>query len=148
MSRRRTARLAGLSAVAAVGVLALPGAASASVNASVAAGKLTVTSDSGDAITIACDGANVKVNALDPGAATACSAITQIEVTGDALANNINLNGVTDELFSALTRFGRGAGGNDTIAEADPRLADRQLGHNDRIVASATPEAHRDWPGV
>lgn len=68
------------------------------MNASVAGGKLTVTSDAGDAVAIVCDGTNVKVNTLDPGAATACSAITEIEVTGDAQANNINLNGVTDEL--------------------------------------------------
>jgi hypothetical protein len=53
MSRRRTARLAGLSALAATGLLALPGTASADVNASVAGGKLTVTSDAGDAVTIA-----------------------------------------------------------------------------------------------
>ena len=71
MSRSRTARLAGLSAVAAAGLLALPGVASASVNASVSGGKLTVTSNAGDAITIVCDGTNVKVNTLDPGVATA-----------------------------------------------------------------------------
>ncbi len=44
MSRRKRTRLAGLSAMAAMGLLALPGAASAAVTSNVdAAGKLTVS---------------------------------------------------------------------------------------------------------
>jgi Ca2+-binding RTX toxin-like protein len=145
MYRSRTARFAGLSAVAAAGLLVLPGVASASVNASVSGGKLTVTSDAGDAITIACDGTNVKVNTLDPGAATACSAITEIEVTGDAQANNINLNGVTDELFTALTKVRvDGAGGDDTIAGSE--IQDTLIGSsgNDRIVGFRNAGGTRD----
>jgi len=145
MSRRRTVRLAGLSALAAAGLLALPGTASAGVNASVAGGKLTVTSDAGDAVTIVCDGTNVKVNTLDPGAATACSAITEIEVTGDAQANNINLNGVTDELFTALTKVQvAGGGGDDTIAGSE--IQDTLIGDSgtDRIVGFRNAAGTRD----
>lgn len=145
MSQRRTARLAGLSAVAAAGLLALPGAASAAVDASVTGGKLTVTSNAGDAITITCDGTNVKVNTLNPGAATACAAITEIEVTGDAGANNINLTGVTDELFTGLTTVGvDGAGGNDTIAgsEIQDTLAGGS-GH-DRVIGFRNAAGTRD----
>ena len=145
MSRSRTARLAGLSAVAAAGLLALPGVASASVNASVSGGKLTVTSNAGDAITIVCDGTNVKVNTLDPGVATACSAITEIEVNGGPQANNINLNGVTDELFSALTKVRvAGGGGNDTIAGSE--IQDTLIGDSghDRIVGFRNVAGTRD----
>ena len=145
MSRSRTARLAGLSAVAAAGLLALPGVASASVNASVSGGKLTVTSDAGDAITIVCDGTNVKVNTLDPGVATACSAITEIEVNGGPQANNINLNGVTDELFSALTKVQvAGGGGDDTIAGSE--IQDTLIGDSghDRIVGFRNVAGTRD----
>ena len=145
MPRSKTARLAGLSALAAAALLAVPGAASASVNASVSGGKLTVTSDAGDAITIVCDGTNVKVNTLDPGVATACSAITEIEVTGDAQANNINLNGVTDELFTALTRVQvAGGGSGDTIAGSE--IQDTLIGDsgNDRIVGFRNAGGTRD----
>jgi Ca2+-binding RTX toxin-like protein len=145
MSRSRTARLAGLSAVAAAALLALPGVASASVNASVSGGKLTVTSDAGDAIAIVCDGTNVKVNTLDPGAATTCSAITEIEVNGGPQANNINLNGVTDELFSALTKVRvTGGGGNDTIAGSE--IQDTLIGDSghDRIVGFRNVAGTRD----
>ena len=145
MSRRRTARLAGLSAVAAVGLLALPGAASANVAATVTAGKLTVTSNAGDAITIACDGTNVKVNTLDPAPATACSAITEIEVTGGPQANTINLNGVTAGQFTALTSVQvAGGGGDDTIAGSD--RADTLIGNSghDRIVGFRNAANTRD----
>jgi Ca2+-binding RTX toxin-like protein len=145
MSRRRTWRLAGLSALVAVGLLSLPGAASANVTATVAAGKLTVTSTAGDAITIACDGTNVKVNALDPAPATACSAITDIEVNGGPQANNINLNGVTAQLFTALGSVQvDGGGGDDTIAGSEK--ADMLLGNhgNDRIVGFRNGAGTRD----
>jgi hypothetical protein len=145
MSRRGTARLAGLSAVAAVGLLALPGAASANVTASVTAGKLTATSNAGDAITIACDGTNVKVNTLDPAPATACSAITEIEVMGGPQANTINLNGVTAAQFTALTSVQvAGGGGDDTIAGSD--RADTLIGNSghDRIVGFRNAANTRD----
>jgi Ca2+-binding RTX toxin-like protein len=145
MSRRRTWRLAGLSALVAVGLLSLPGAASANVTATVAAGKLTVTSTAGDAITIACDGTNVRVNGLDPAPATACSAITDIEVNGGPQANNINLNGVTAALFAALGSVQvDGGGGDDTIAGSEK--ADMLLGNhgNDRIVGFRNGAGTRD----
>jgi len=145
MARRRTARLVGLSALAAACLLALPGAASANVTATVTAGKLTVTSNAGDAITIACDGTNVKVNTLDPAPATACSAITEIEVAGGPQANTINLNGVTAGLFTALTSVQvAGGGGDDTIAGSD--LADTLIGNsgNDRIVGFRDAANTRD----
>src|SRR5215207_881177 len=145
MARRRTARLVGLSALAAACLLALPGAASANVTATVTAGKLPVTSNAGDAITIACDGTNVKVNTLDPAPATACSAITEIEVAGGPQANTINLNGVTAGLFTALTSVQvAGGGGDDTIAGSD--LADTLIGNsgNDRIVGFRDAANTRD----
>jgi Ca2+-binding RTX toxin-like protein len=145
MSTGRTARLAALSAAAAAGLLALPGVASATVSASVTGGKLSVTSNAGDAITIVCDGTNVKVNTFDPGAATACSAITEIEVNGGPQANNINLNGVTAASFTALTKVQvAGGGGGDTIAGSDK--ADTLIGNsgNDRIIGFRNAGGTRD----
>jgi Ca2+-binding RTX toxin-like protein len=145
MSRRRTARLAGLSAVTAVALLSLPGVASANVTATVAAGKLTVTSNAGDTITIACDGGNVKVNTLDPTPATACSAVTEIAVSGGPQANTITLTGVTAGLFTALTSVQvAGGGGDDTIAGSD--RADTLIGSsgNDRIVGFRNAANTRD----
>ena len=125
--------------------LALPGAASAAVNSDVTAGALSVASTAGDAIAITCDGGNVKVNGSIPDGVVACTAITEIDVTGDAGANNIDLNGVTDELFTALTSVAvDGAGGNDTIAGSE--IADTLAGGSghDRLVGFRNPAGTRD----
>ena len=77
----------------------------------------------------------MKVNTLDPAPATACSAITDIEVNGGPQANNINLNRVTTPLFGALGSVQVDGGGGD---EHDRR--ERESGHlignygNDWIV--------------
>ena len=68
-------------------LLAMPGIANADIteNAVDAAGKLTVTSNAGDPITITCSGpgGNVQVNGGNPTTgAKACAAITAIQVQG------------------------------------------------------------------
>ncbi len=146
MVRRRRARLAGLSAVAAAGLLALPAAASATVNSNVAGGTLTVSSTDGDAIAITCLAGNVKVNGADPGgAASACSAISSIAVSGDAKANNINLNGVLAADYTALaTVTVDGGDGDDTIAGSDTEDTLAGDGGNDRVIGFRNPAGTRD----
>ena len=147
MSRRKRTRLAGFSAMAAMGLLALPGVASATVTSNVGAGGvLSVTSDGSDPITIVCTGGNVQVNGADPGGtATACSAIASIGVRGGPGANNINLNGVTTAAFTGLNSvIVNGGDGNDTIAGSEfPDLLNGSTG-NDRVIGQRNAGGTRD----
>jgi Ca2+-binding RTX toxin-like protein len=117
--RYRGARAGALAVALSAALLVLPGAASANVTTSLNGGALSVSSDAGDAIDITCVGTpgDVKVNGIDPtGGPAACSTITSITVEGGPDGNAINLNGVTDELFTGLTSVTvNGNGGNDTI---------------------------------
>ena len=147
MSRRKRTRLAGVSAMAAMGLLALPGVASATVTSAVdGAGKLTVSSNAGDPIAITCVAGKVQVNAGAIGGDPNCSAITAMEVTGGPQANLINLNGVARADFTALAApvvVNAGAG-NDEVRGSDlVDDVDGQTGH-DRIAPQRSPAGTRD----
>jgi Ca2+-binding RTX toxin-like protein len=143
--KARTGVLAG---VATMAVLALPGIANAALttNSVDANGKLTVTSNAGDPITITCSGpgGNVLVNNADPASgAKACAAITAIEVNGGPDPNAIDLEGVAGDfttLTSVLVNGGDGSDAIDGSQHADRLVGQRQndtvAGHggNDTIV--------------
>ncbi len=146
MSRRNRSRLAGLSAVAALGLMALPGVANATVTSSVdGTGKLLVTSNAGDAITVTCVVGKVQVNGSAVGG-NDCSAITALEVNGGPQANLIDLSGVASAQFTALATPPDvdGGGGNDTINGS--QLADTLTGGDghDRITGDNNPAGTRD----
>jgi Ca2+-binding RTX toxin-like protein len=121
-------------------LLALPGIANAALttNAVDANGKLTVTSDAADPITITCSGpgGNVQVNGANPTTgAKACAAITAIEVNGGPGANAIDLEAVTAADFSTLANvLVNGGDGSDAIDGS--QLADRLVGQrqNDTVA--------------
>jgi Ca2+-binding RTX toxin-like protein len=146
MSRRNTARLAGASALMAAGLLALPGAASASVTAAVdGTGKLSISSNAGDAISVASAAGKVEVNGLTIAGNPDSGSVTAIEVTGGPGDNNINLAGVNATGFAALTSITvDGAGGNDTINGS--QLADELAGGDgdDRIIGDDNQPGTRD----
>jgi hypothetical protein len=106
MSTRSNPRTRSVSLAAGVagGMLALlgfAGPAQASVDSAFDAGSgtLTVTSNAGDGIAIACQGSGpgqVIVNGAAPGGGPAnCDAVTKIIVTGGPGANALDLRGVT-----------------------------------------------------
>jgi len=136
---RRPGLLVGATAAAA---LAFPAVASAQVTSTVAGGVLTVASDAGDAIAIACVGNQVQVNGANPTSGPAnCDAITSIDVNGDAGANVIDLSGVTDKDDAVDTDFPaiasvtiEGAGGNDTITGSEHTDTLRGGDGDDRII--------------
>jgi Ca2+-binding RTX toxin-like protein len=146
VSRSRSIRFAGLTAVAAAGVLALPGAASAVVNSDITNGDLTAASDGGDEIRVTCEGGNAKVNGEDPEAApVACANIDSIGVDGGPQANLIDLNGVTADVFTGNPDVEiAGRGGNDELRGS--AFADAIDGNegNDRLVAFRNPAGSRD----
>ena len=147
MSRRKRTRLAGLSAMAAMGLLALPGAASAAVTSNVdAAGKLTVSSNAGDPITITCVAGKVQVNAAAIGGDPNCSAITAIQVNGGPQANAITLTGVDATAFPAVVAPVNVSGGNGDDTVLGSQFADtvRGGGGNDRIEGDNNPLNTRD----
>ena len=134
-SHRRTLVRASLIGTLVLGMSGLTaGSAFAAVTSSVTDGVLSVSTSAGDAVTITCDpgatrerrgtssrlGFNgfVWVNGADPGTGpAACGSIGKIVVLGDALANTIDLRGVTLATFPALeagTRV-RSGDGPDTI---------------------------------
>jgi Ca2+-binding RTX toxin-like protein len=88
----------------------------------------------------------VKVNGLDPaGGPAACSAITSITVEGGPDANAINLNGVTDELFTGLTSVTvNGNGGNDVILGSEINDVLNGGDGNDRVVGFRNVAPTRD----
>ena len=95
---RRITRPGLLAGAAAMAALAFPAVASANVTATVAGGNtLNVTGTGTDAIAVTCVANQVKVNGQDPAPATACDAITTINVTGGTGANTIDLSGVADK---------------------------------------------------
>jgi Ca2+-binding RTX toxin-like protein len=121
---RGTIKAVGL-AVWAVLLPLVPAASAAVVSSVSPEGVLTVQSDASDAIVVTCasDG-NVKVNGVNPDTgSTACSAVTEIRVTGGTGPNVIDLGGVTRASFpnlslSQITGFKinvNGAAGADTI---------------------------------
>ena len=138
-------RLAGLTAFAAAGLLALPGVASATVTTNLTAGQLSITSDAADPITVTCVAGKVEVNNLGIPGNPDCSAITGIGVTGDPGANAINLAGVDPAAYTALTSVSvDGGAGADTINGS--QLADVLKGGtgNDRIIGDDNPGGTRD----
>ena len=147
--RYKGARAGALAVALTAALLALPSAASANVTASInAAGALSVSSDAGDAIDITCVGTpgNVKVNGIDPtGGPRACSAITSITVEGGPGGNSINLNGVTDELFTGLTSVTvNGNGGDDVILGSEINDVLNGGDGNDRVVGFRNAAGTRD----
>jgi Ca2+-binding RTX toxin-like protein len=134
-----------LAGVAVVAALAFPGIASAAVTATVTGGVLTVEGTGSDAITISCDAGNVAVAGATVTPATACNAITAINVTGGDGANVITLTGVTDAAYSALTKTTINAGaGNDQIFGSE-RVDEMHGGAgNDQIIGDDNPVGTRD----
>ena len=134
-----------LAGVAVVAALAFPGIASAAVTATVTGGVLTVEGTGSDAITISCAAGNVAVANATVTPATACNAVTAINVTGGDGANVITLTGVTDAAYSALTRTTINAGaGNDQIFGSE-RVDEMHGGAgNDQIIGDDNPAGTRD----
>jgi Ca2+-binding RTX toxin-like protein len=146
--RYKGARAGALAIALSAALLAVPGVASANVTASINGGVLSVSSDAGDAIDITCVGApgNVKVNGIDPtGGPAACSAVTSITVEGGPGGNSINLNGVTDELFTGLTSVTvNGNGGDDVILGSEINDVLNGGDGNDRVVGFRNVAGTRD----
>jgi len=150
-SRKRSVSLAVGVAGGMLALLGFAGPAQASVNAAFDAGSgtLTVSSNAGDGIAIACQGSGpgqVIVNGAAPGGEPAnCDAVTKIIVTGGPGANAIDLRGVTDELFVALTGTEISGGGDDDVIDGS-ELPDAMQGDegNDRITGFRNPAAGRD----
>jgi Ca2+-binding RTX toxin-like protein len=147
--RYKGARAGALTVALTAALLALPGVASANVTATInAAGALSVSSDAGDAIDITCVGTpgNVKVNGNDPaGGPAACSAVTSITVEGGPGGNAINLNGVTDELFTGLTSVTvNGNGGDDVILGSEINDVLNGGDGTDRVVGFRNAAGTRD----
>ena len=156
MSTRSNPRTRSVSLAAGVagGMLALlgfAGPAQASVDSAFDAGSgtLTVTSNAGDGIAIACQGSGpgqVIVNGAAPGGGPAnCDAVTKIIVTGGPGANALDLRGVTDELFVALTGTEISGGGSADVIDGS-ELPDVMEGNegNDRITGFRNPASGRD----
>jgi Ca2+-binding RTX toxin-like protein len=143
-----------LAAGVAGGMLALlgfAGPAQASVSSTFApdSGTLTVSSDAADGIAIACSGAaqgNVTVNGVAPGGlALPCGAVTKFIVSGGPGANAIDLRGVTDEAFVALTGTEiSGGAGDDVIAGSELPDAIHGDEGNDRLAGFRNPASGRD----
>jgi hypothetical protein len=76
--------------------------ADAVVHSSFAGGRLAVVTDAGDSVAITCSGGFVKVNGADSTPAAQCTAVTQIDVTGDTLGNTVDLRAVTATAFPSL----------------------------------------------
>jgi Ca2+-binding RTX toxin-like protein len=136
-----------IAGVAVVAALAFPGIASAAVTANVAAGGvLNVTGTGSDAITISCDaGGNVAVANATVAPATACNAITAINVTGGDGANVITLTGVTAAAYSALTNTTINAGAGDDQIFGSERVDEMHGGAgNDQIIGDDNPAGTRD----
>lgn len=146
VSQRRSIRLAGLTAVAAAGLAALPGAASAAVSSNIAGGALTAESDGGDPIAVTCADGSVKVNGGDPEAAPVpCATITSIVVTGGPQANLIDLNGVTADVFTGNPSVDVDAAGGSDEVRGSAFLDEIGGGEgNDRLVAFRSPGGTRD----
>jgi Ca2+-binding RTX toxin-like protein len=139
------ARVGMLAGAAVVAALAFPGIASATVTSTVTGGALTATSNANDAIAITCVAGKVKVNGADPGAATDCSALTSVSVTGGPGANLIDLSAINPTDFPALTSVtANGGDGDDTIKGT--QFADRLSGGdgNDTITPDDNPINTRD----
>ena len=141
MIRSRTtlkARTGVLAGVATAALLALPGIANADITerAVDANGKLTVTSNAGDPITITCDGGWVKINGADPSnGLTACDDITAIVVTGGPGENAINLEDVNGTDFPKVASvLVNGGDGIDTIVGS--QLDDRLVGQRQNDIVS------------
>ncbi len=132
-------------ALAASCLAALP--ASAAVTSSVTGGTLlTVSSDAGDTIAVACATGQVRVNGADPGSGPAsCAGITSIVVNGGPGDNVLTLVDVLAADYPALaTVVMTGGAGADTITGSF--LADTLAGGagNDPLVGDNNPAGTRD----
>jgi Ca2+-binding RTX toxin-like protein len=149
--RKRSASLAAGVAGGMLALLGFAGPAQASVSSAFdpGSGTLTVSSDAGDAIAITCQGSGpgqVMVNGAAPGGGSAnCDAVRKIIVTGGPGANAIDLRGVTDELFVALTGTEISGGGGDDVIDGS-ELPDAMEGDegDDRITGFRNPASGRD----
>ena len=127
-------------------LLAFPGVASATVDATTAGGVLTVNSNAGDGIAITCVGGVVKVNGNDPDPGRGLRQHHLHRRDGRPRANAISLVGVTIAAFPALDSVDvDGGGGNDTItgSEIDDDLFGGEE-RNDRIIGDNNPAGTRD----
>ncbi|MGZ8633513.1 MAG: calcium-binding protein [Solirubrobacteraceae bacterium] len=106
---------------------------------------MTGTSTGSDAITISCDAGNVAVANATVAPATACTAITAINVTGGDGANVITLTGVTALTYSALTQTTINAGAGDDQIFGSERVDEMHGGAgNDRIIGDDNPAGTHD----
>jgi Ca2+-binding RTX toxin-like protein len=150
-TRRRRLSLAAGVASGTLALLGVAGPAQASVVSAFDPGSrtLTVSSDAGDAIAIACQGSGpgrVVVDGLAPdGGPASCDAVTKIIVHGGPGADAIDLHGVTDELFVALTGTEISGGGGDDVIDGS-ELPDVVRGDegSDRIAGFRNPASGRD----
>ena len=80
-------------------------------------GVLTIRSDAGDRIAVACSDGAVKINGRDPDTGpAACASITAIVVSGGPGENQFNLKAVNEALFPNVTSVRvNGGDGADTI---------------------------------
>jgi Ca2+-binding RTX toxin-like protein len=133
--KARTGVLAGAATIA---LLALPGIANAALTTNaVVGGKLTVTSNAADPITVTCSapGGNVQVNGANPTTgATACAAITAIEINGGPGANAINLEGVGGDFTTLASVLVNGGDDVDTIIGS--QKPDRLVGQRGNDIVS------------
>lgn len=123
--------------------LALCAPALATVTSSFSAGTLTIASDASDAIDLDCSGTggNVLVNGAAPGSgAVACSAVTQLSVSGGPGANHIDLSSVNAGSFPSLASRTVDAGaGADTVLGSGG--ADVLIGGPDADTIDGNPGA-------
>ena len=149
--RKRSVSLAAGVTGGMLALLGFAGPAQATVNSAFdpGSGTLTISSDAGDGIAIACQGSGpgqVIVNGAAPGGGAAnCDAVTKIVVSGGPGANAIDLRGVTDELFVALTGTEISGGDGDDVIDGS-ELPDAMEGDegNDRITGFRNPATGRD----
>jgi Ca2+-binding RTX toxin-like protein len=126
-SKRPAYRIAALAALAALVPLVLAASASAALTITFFDGNLLVQSDGDDAITITCDGGNVKVNGADPLGPLPCASVELITALGGPGPNVIDLSGVASTGFPLLDGTEVfGDAGSDTVTGS--ALGDRVNG--------------------
>ncbi len=127
----------------------LPQSALAALTTTVDGDTLTVVSDAGDAVVIACVDGLVEVNAALPGdAAVECATLAHLHVEGGPGDNTIDAGGVLTPDFPALTAvILLGRGGNDVITGT--LLADTLQGGpgDDTLVGFKGDDAMSGGPG-
>jgi Ca2+-binding RTX toxin-like protein len=113
MNIRWTPRILMLALISAA---SLPAAATLTTSFNGANGTLTVASDAGDAIALACAGGNVTLNAAAIAGPVACNAVVTLNANGGPGVNAITLSAMTSTDFPLLTAAAiNGGDSDDTI---------------------------------